>query len=252
MAGGKKWGWPGGRASKAKVRSWGNHGKVLSRGGTGRSVNFSKTPPASAWWGDGRGETGTRDQRGGWGRDPEEAEGQGEWQEWGAWREGVFSKLPPSRSPEANVEPTDPVPIKPNPTLSLSGGSAIALIVVTLVVIMSLVVLSVYTLIHDKRYLPSLTPIHSAAPRPRTRSAARRKPSQQPVPRSFKLISERMTLTPDGPIGLVSSQSGSGEHERVWVFFFSFQLCHLLAVRPWPSHFSPLCASVCTSAKWGS
>ncbi|XP_047646020.1 immunoglobulin superfamily member 23 [Phacochoerus africanus] len=52
---------------------------------------------------------------------------------------------------KANVEPTDPVPIKPNPTLSLSGGSAIALIVVTLVVIVSLVVLSVYTLIHDKR-----------------------------------------------------------------------------------------------------
>lgn len=134
--------------------------------------------------------------------------------------EVYFSQPVTVMLPQANVEPTDPVPIKPNPTLSLSGGSAIALIVVTLVVIMSLVVLSVYTLIHDKRYLPSLTPIHSAAPRPRTRSAARRKPSQQPVPRSFKLISERMTLTPDGPIGLVSSQSGSGEHERVWVFFF--------------------------------
>eukprot|EP00069_Balaena_mysticetus_P013784 bmy_22133T0 len=95
------------------------------------------------------------------------------------------------------VDPTDPVPIKPNPTLSLSGSSAFALIVAAPVV---LVGSTVFTIIWKLRYLPSLLPIHSAPTRRRAHSAARLKPNQLPHPKELKAHSERMTLTPDVPI----------------------------------------------------
>ncbi|KAB0398578.1 hypothetical protein E2I00_009930, partial [Balaenoptera physalus] len=91
------------------------------------------------------------------------------------------------------VDPTDPVPIKPNPTLSLSGSSAFALIVAAPVV---LVGSTVFTIIWKLRYLPSLLPIHSAPTRRRAHSAARLKSNQLPHPKELKAHLERMTLTP--------------------------------------------------------
>lgn len=145
-----------------------------------------------------------------------------EWWEWGVWREGVSSSLSPSWFPEAVVDPTDPVPIKPNPTLCLSGSSAFALIVAAPVV---LVGSAVFTIIWKLRYLPSLLPIQSAPARCRAHSAARLKPNQLPHPKELKAHLERMTLTPDVPIRLVSSQSGprgAKRQERV----LEVCLCH--------------------------
>uniref|UniRef100_A0A8B9YS04 Ig-like domain-containing protein n=1 Tax=Bos mutus grunniens TaxID=30521 RepID=A0A8B9YS04_BOSMU len=95
--------------------------------------------------------------------------------------------------PQADVEPTEPAPISQKPPLSLSGGSAIALIVAASVAGLVLVGSMLFTFIQKLRYLPSLPPIHSASTRHRALSAARLKPSQQPYPREHKIHSERMT-----------------------------------------------------------
>ena len=111
----------------------------------------------------------------------------------GVWREGVSSSFSPSWFPEADVEPTEPAPISQKPPLSLSGGSAIALIMAASVAGLVLVGSMLFTFIQKLRYLPSLPPIHSASTRHRALSAARLKPSQQPYPREHKIHSERMT-----------------------------------------------------------
>ena len=117
----------------------------------------------------------------------------------GVFREGVSSSPSPSWFPEADVEPTEPAPISRNPPLSLSGGSAIALVVAASVVGLVLVGSVLFTFIQKLRYLPSLPPIHSAATRHRALSAASLKPNQQPYPREHKVHSERMTWTPNVP-----------------------------------------------------
>nr|XP_058901621.1 LOW QUALITY PROTEIN: immunoglobulin superfamily member 23-like [Kogia breviceps] len=117
----------------------------------------------------GRGGTGTGERGRSWGGDPEDVE-EVEWWEWGVWREGVSSSLSPSWFPEAVVDPTDPVPSKPKPTLSLSGSSAFALTVAAPVI---LVGSTVFTIIWKLSYLPSLLPIHSAPTRCRAHSASK-------------------------------------------------------------------------------
>lgn len=60
------------------------------------------------------------------------------WREWGLWREDGCSSLTHSRFPEADMDSMDE-PIDPDPVLTVSGGSAIALLVagcVGLVVVM--------------------------------------------------------------------------------------------------------------------
>ena len=145
------------------------------------------------------GETETREQGGSWYGEGEDEEGGGMVGDVGVWREGVSSSLSPSWFPEADVEPTEPAPISQKPPLSLSGGSAIALIVAASVAGFVLVGSVLFTFIQKLRYLPSLPPIHSASTRHRALSAARLKPSQQPYPREHKVHSERMTWTPDVP-----------------------------------------------------
>ncbi|EPY88265.1 immunoglobulin superfamily member 23 [Camelus dromedarius] len=58
-----------------------------------------------------------------------------------------FSRPVTISLPQANVDPTDPAPVRPDPTLSLSGGSAIALIVAAFVGIVLLIGSIVFTLI---------------------------------------------------------------------------------------------------------
>ena len=106
------------------------------------------------------GETETREQGGSWYGEGEDEEGGGMVGGVGVWREGVSSSLSPSWFPEADVEPTEPAPISQKPPLSLSGGSAIALIVAASVAGLVLVGSVLFTFIQKLRYLPSLPPIH--------------------------------------------------------------------------------------------
>ncbi|XP_020748816.2 immunoglobulin superfamily member 23 [Odocoileus virginianus] len=77
--------------------------------------------------------------------------------------QGVYLSQPVTiMLPQADVEPTEPAPISRNPPLSLSGGSAITLIVAASVVGLVLVGSVLFTFIRKLRYLPSLPPIHSA------------------------------------------------------------------------------------------
>lgn len=60
------------------------------------------------------------------GREGSEAEEWG-WWEWGLWREGGCPSLTHSRFPEVDMDSTDE-PIDLDPGLTVSGGSAIALL----------------------------------------------------------------------------------------------------------------------------
>uniref|UniRef100_A0A8C6DWA4 Ig-like domain-containing protein n=1 Tax=Moschus moschiferus TaxID=68415 RepID=A0A8C6DWA4_MOSMO len=114
--------------------------------------------------------------------------------------QGVYLSQPVTiMLPQADVEPTEPAPISQNPPLSLSGGSAIALIVAASVAGLVLVGSMLFTFIQKLRYLPSLSPIHAASTRHRALSAARLKPNQQPYLREREVHSERMAWTLDVP-----------------------------------------------------
>lgn len=111
-----------------------------------------------------RGEPGAGEQERGPGADPEVGDGQKRRLGCGmAGAEGVqgggSSSLTPSWSTEGNVDPTDAEPIEPNPIFSLSGRSAMALVIAGNLGILIVIAGMGFTIIQSQRYLVPFTPV---------------------------------------------------------------------------------------------
>lgn len=180
-------------------------------------MSFRKTPLDLVCWGAGCGRDWAGEQAGVWwgDRDEERKDSRNilevEWQEEGVWREGGYS-LSPSWSPGDNVGPTVPEPIEPDPSLTLSEGAALGLLLAGNIGAVMLIGGVGFTIVQSQRYLLSLAPSHQLTPTQppghRAPSAARQQPNQQPRPKELWAPSEKVALTPGVPLPLLSAQSG--------------------------------------------
>lgn len=108
------------------------------------------------------------------------------------------------------MDPMDQ-PIEPDPTLTVSGGPAITLLVASGAGMVTLLTGIVFTITEAHRYLLPLTPVHrmtsaQAPMKHRAFSTARQKPNQQPQRQEVWARSEKMAWTPgDQAVCLISS-----------------------------------------------
>lgn len=104
------------------------------------------------------------------------------WQEWGLWREDGCSSLTRSRFPEADMDSMDE-PIDPDPVLTVSGGSAIALLVAGCVGLVVVMLGIGSAIVQIQRYRLSPGPWAWTARPTQQQSKAKRL-----LPRSFGLV----------------------------------------------------------------